>query len=377
MRILIIMGGFFPGKKYGGPPVSVDNFCTLMNEECFIVTTNHDLYEKEIYKNISKGWNERENSKVIYLADQDYNKEFFERIIKEVEPDLLYLQGLFQSCVLPCLQLARKRKLKVLLAPRGELCKGAMRFKWYKKVPYIIALKAMGLTQNVFWQSTSEEETKAIKRWMNTTDDRIYELCNIPSCSRGRCLQKEKNVGEGKFIFLSRIHPKKNLLKAIEFFHGIKGKAVFDIYGPIEDREYWEYCESEIKKLPQNIKVEYKGMVAHEDVHDTFSRYDAFLFPTFSENYGHVIAESLIAGTAVITSNQTPWQDLEKSGIGWDIPIIQEEEYIRAINVIIESNQADMECIAEKATSYVNNKFEYERLRKLYQSALNEIVRGR
>ena len=43
MRILIIMGGFFPGKKYGGPPVSVDNFCTLMNEECFIVTTNHDL----------------------------------------------------------------------------------------------------------------------------------------------------------------------------------------------------------------------------------------------------------------------------------------------------------------------------------------------
>ena len=265
----------------------------------------------------------------------------------------------------------------MLLAPRGELCKGAMRFKWYKKVPYIIALKAMGLTQNVFWQSTSEEETKAIKRWMNTTDDRIYELCNIPSCSRGRCLQKEKNVGEGKFIFLSRIHPKKNLLKAIEFFHGIKGKAVFDIYGPIEDREYWEYCESEIKKLPQNIKVEYKGMVAHEDVHDTFSRYDAFLFPTFSENYGHVIAESLIAGTAVITSNQTPWLDLEELGIGWVIPIMQEEGYIRAINVIIASSQKDMECIAEKATSYVNNKFEYERLRKLYQSALNEIVRRR
>ena len=26
MKILIVMGGFFPGQKYGGPPVSVNNF---------------------------------------------------------------------------------------------------------------------------------------------------------------------------------------------------------------------------------------------------------------------------------------------------------------------------------------------------------------
>ena len=32
MRILIVIGGFFPGKKCGGPPVSVDNYCSLMKE---------------------------------------------------------------------------------------------------------------------------------------------------------------------------------------------------------------------------------------------------------------------------------------------------------------------------------------------------------
>jgi len=46
MKVLIIMGGFFPGQKFGGPPVSVDNFCSLLKDECdcFIVTSNHDMH---------------------------------------------------------------------------------------------------------------------------------------------------------------------------------------------------------------------------------------------------------------------------------------------------------------------------------------------
>ena len=40
MKILMIMPGFFPGKKYGGPPVSIDNFCSLMiGHEKYIITS--------------------------------------------------------------------------------------------------------------------------------------------------------------------------------------------------------------------------------------------------------------------------------------------------------------------------------------------------
>ena len=97
MKILIIIEGFFPGKKYGGPPVSVDNFCSLMKEhECFIVTTNHDLFDNVAYNDIHEGWNNRDNSKVLYLSDAEYTKKTFRTIIEEIEPDILYLQGLFQ-----------------------------------------------------------------------------------------------------------------------------------------------------------------------------------------------------------------------------------------------------------------------------------------
>lgn len=50
MKILIVMGGFFPGQKYGGPPVSVNNFCSLFREdECYIVTKNHEKDESVPY----------------------------------------------------------------------------------------------------------------------------------------------------------------------------------------------------------------------------------------------------------------------------------------------------------------------------------------
>lgn len=370
MRILIVMGGFFPGKKYGGPPVSIDNFCSLMKEhECFIVTRDHDLFEIKRFENIRQGWNDRDNCKVLYVPDTEYNKATFEKVINEISPDVIYLQGLFQFCVFPCLQLAKKHSIPVLLAPRGELCAGALNIKKWKKMPYIEVVKAHGLVKTIHWQSTSDEETEAIKKLMKASDDHIHCLDNIPSIPKREYPRREKYVGEGRFVFLSRIHPKKNLLFAISLFKEIEGKAEFDIYGPVEDEEYWKQCQEEIKKLPENVKVEYKGLVDHDQVHEVFSQYDAFLFPTLSENYGHVIAESLIVGTPVIISDQTPWQNLAEAGVGWDISLNNEEGFKRSINNIINSNAN----WAEKCVNYVKEKNNITKLSEEYNGVLSII----
>lgn len=346
MKILIVMGGFFPGKKYGGPPVSIDNFCSLVKDhDCFIVTHDHDLFETERYTGIQQGWNDRGNCKVLYVADSAYNKSTFEKVIEEIHPDIIYLQGLFQSCVLPCLQLAKKHSISVLLAPRGELCEGALNIKKWKKIPYIEAVKMLGLVKNIHWQSTSDEETEAIKKLMKASDAHIHRLDNIPSIPKKEYPRREKVAGEGRFVFLSRIHPKKNLLFAISLFRDVQEKAVFDIYGPIEDDEYWKQCQYEIMRLPDNVKVEYKGLVSHDQVHEVFSHYDAFLFPTLSENYGHVIAESLIVGTPVIISDQTPWRGLEKAGAGWDVELNNQEGFRTAIEDIIQHEVINQEQV--------------------------------
>lgn len=77
------------------------------DNQIFIVTTNHDLGNKEKYQDIMDGWNNRGNCKVLYLSDADYNKSNFENVIKELSPDLIYLQGLFQKCIVSCLLLSK------------------------------------------------------------------------------------------------------------------------------------------------------------------------------------------------------------------------------------------------------------------------------
>jgi glycosyltransferase involved in cell wall biosynthesis len=44
-------------------------------------------------------------------------------------------------------------------------------------------------------------------------------------------------------------------------------------------------------------------------------------------SYGHVICEALTSGCPVLISDQTPWQDLEADGIGWDIPLRETERF--------------------------------------------------
>lgn len=368
MKILIVMGGFFPGKKYGGPPVSIDNFCSLMvKHECYIVTHDHDLFETERFSDIQNGWNNRGNCKVLYLSDSEYNKSHFEKIILGLKPDIMYLQGLFQLCVLPCLQLAKKYDVRVLLAPRGELCAGALNLKKFKKVPYIETLRVMGLVKHIHFQTTSTEETEAIKKWLKAEDSHIHFLANIPSIPNHEYERRIKKDGEGYFVFLSRIHPKKNLLSAIKYLTKINGQVYFDIYGSVEDESYWKECEKEISKLSENVKVEYKGLVPHEMVHEVFSRYDAFLFPTLSENFGHVIAESLFVGTPVIISDQTPWTDVNEIGYGKALPLEDTNGFVEAIQSIISLDQEEMCRASLLVKDYIERKWDINSLRKDYE----------
>lgn len=370
MKILMVTAGFFPGKKYGGPPVSIDNFCSLMDDyECYIITLNHDLGEKTRYDGIDNGWNDRGNCKVLYLSDDEYGASAFEKTIAELKPDVIYLQSLFQACVFPCLKIAKKYGIKVLLAPRGELCKGAFRKK-YKKLPYIAVLRTLGLLKNIYFQSTSEEETQAIKKYLAASSERIFFLTNIPSIAKQAFEYSEKKEGEAKLVFLSRIHPKKNLIQAIKCLRNVKGNVTFDVYGPLEDEGYWELCQNEIKALPDNIKVNYCGLVTHDDVHKTFSQYDAFLFPTFSENYGHVIIEALVSGCPVILSDQTPWNDLEAEGAGYVCPIEDIPAFEKAIQKVVDSNTSKLHI---KAKQYAEKKMNLESLKEEYQNVLIEI----
>jgi glycosyltransferase involved in cell wall biosynthesis len=108
----------------------------------------------------------------------------------------------------------------------------------------------------------------------------------------------------------------KNLTLALEALRTLSKPVEFDIYGPLEDHAYWERCRSLIAELPPTATVRYLGELPPAQVRHTFAGYDAFVFPTLGENFGHVIAESLSASCPVISSNETPWTEILQTGGG-------------------------------------------------------------
>lgn len=374
MKILIIMTGFFPGQKFGGPPVSVDNFCTLLSEEdYYIVTRNHDMGESTPYQNINEGWNKRDNCNVLYLSDKDYKYNRFIQIVDEIKPDIIYLQGLFQNCIIPCLILAKKKNIPVMLAPRGELCSGAFKKK-HKKVPYIMFLKLFSLLDKIHFQSTSDEETEGIMKYLGIEKDRIHFMTNIPSIPKDRNISVNKVEGKANLIFISRIVPKKNLLSALNYLSEVKGNLNFDIYGSLEDEMYWKECEKKIKELPSNIHVEYKGLISHGQVHETLKKYDAFLFPTLSENFGHVIAEALMVGCPVIISDQTPWTDVNDIDGGWSLPLNDSKNFVDAIQSIVDANESVEREYKDNIIQYINGKMNLSEMKDNYVNSFKSAI---
>lgn len=178
---------------------------------------------------------------------------------------------------------------------------------------------------------------------------KIIVARDTPCVPPESCPAREKNPGSARFVFISRISPKKNLLYAIALMNG-QPRASLDIYGPIEDATYWAECQSLISKY--SLPVAYRGDLRWTQVIPTFQQYHFFLFPTMSENFGHVIFEALAAGCPPLLSNQTPWNDLMENECGWTTPVGMPEMWRRIMEICIAMSQVEYSECSQAAHAY-------------------------
>lgn len=369
--ILILAPYYLPGFKGGGPIRSISNLVhTLGNEFNFkIITSDRDLGDSIAYEKAqNEVWTKVGLAEVYYITPEKFNFRYLRKIIQSTHYDFIYLNSFFNAnfSVIPIL-LRRMGIIPykpIIVAPRGEFSPGALKIKNFKKELFIESTKLVGLHNKVLWHATSEEEKIDIKQiYGEEVPVRVAQ--NLPNIFENKEHQtKEKKRGELKLVFLSRITEKKNLKGALTFLKGITGNITFDIYGPIENQNYWNACRDVIESLPNNVQVNYMGQVNNNKVHLLFSNYNAFLFPTFGENYGHVIVESLLAGCPVIISDQTPWKNIENEGAGWTIPLEKEETFIAALNDIVHMDSEEFQQLSRSASEYAVKMFFCEEILK-------------
>ncbi|MBG9937308.1 glycosyl transferase family 1 [Bacillus tropicus] len=336
---------------------------TLGNELNFkIITSDRDLGDSIAYEKVqNEVWTKVGSAEVYYVTPEKFNFRYLRKIIKRTHYDFIYLNSFFNKnfSVIPIVLriMGRIPYKPIIVAPRGEFSPGALKIKKFKKELFIESTKLVGLHNKVIWHATSEEEKTDINQ-IYGGDISVHVAPNLPNTFENKKQQKkDKKSGELKLIFISRITKKKNLKGALTFLKGVNGNITFDIYGPIEDQDYWKECRDVIESLPNNVQVNYMGQINNNKVHVLFTSYDAFLFPTFGENYGHVIVESLLAGCPVIISDQTPWRNLENEGAGWTIPLEKEETFIAALNDLVHMDSEELQQLSRSASEYAVKMF--------------------
>lgn len=346
--VLTFVGHYLPGYKAGGLVRTVVNTVDHMCDEFEfrIVTRDRDFGDSEAYSGIRVDeWQRVGNAWVYYLGPHSAALARVRRLLSENPHQALWLNSFFDPLTVKALfniRLGRVVTGPVAVAPRGEFAWASLGQKYPKKLLFMWAARLFGLYRGVTWHASGTGEAQDIANVMKirredirVTDD--FPIKDVASELAGADAGNGHAAGPLRLVFLSRIAREKNLDYALKVLGGVKTDVIFDIHGPVSDEAYWVECRQMITRLPANVKVEYHGSVSPGEVVNTFQRYDLFLFPTGGEAYGHVIAECLIAGTPVLVSTETPWRNLEADGLGWDLDLARQSDFVEVIEKLAAS----------------------------------------
>lgn len=364
-RVLVFVEYYLPGYKAGGPLRTIANMVEAIGErfDFFIITRDHDDTDSTPYSTIEiDQWNLVGRGHVFYASQRSLSYANLVHIIEEVAPDIIYLNSFFSQLTRRYLLLRRLDRIKeditTIIAPRGEFSPGALKLKALKKRSYIKFTSVLGLYDRLIWHASSEREQDEIcLGWQKDINIVVASnvLVNVPSRDTSTDLTiKTKESGHVRFVFLSRITPKKNLVTALDLLQSISGFVEFAIYGPIHEVDigYWQICQQRIRNLPSNVSVQYHGAIPYLEVLPNLQSNHFFLFPTLGENFGHVIIEALAAGCPVLISDQTFWQDLHTKGVGWDIPLENREEWQKTVQICIDMGADEYTKLSKQAKEF-------------------------
>ena len=368
-RITVFTRGYPPAHLVGGPARTLFALVeTLAADFRFsVITSAFDGPAAGPMRSVKPSqWSTFGHATIWYEREYRISAWRTATLLRKTKPHLVYLNSFFdyRFAILPLfITRMTSRKTPVVLAPRGEFSAGALALKRQKKRVFITAFRMLGLHKVVTWHAVTAQEKANIERVFGS-GARIHVAIS---------LRTDLSVGgEGRYhaqrpsadphccslVFFSRIVPKKNVTVVIRAMPLVKGKVRLSIAGPIENARYWAECLKLIDNIDDPEIIEYVGAIPADETISFLSRFDLFVFPTLGENFGHVVLESLAAGTPVIVGNDTPWHHIETAGAGWICDPASPEavaELIERFLALDESARARMRAAARALARQVLN----------------------
>jgi glycosyltransferase involved in cell wall biosynthesis len=215
--------------------------------------------------------------------------------------DVVHIHSLFnwQSLIVPTI--CHERGVPFVVRPLGTLDSWSRAQKSWKKRPYFAFVEERNLRRAARVHVTSDAERQSLAELGFGAKTRCIPLgIELPALRRNT-----RGVNGGlRVLFLSRIHPKKNLpllLRAIAEPHVFAHPPTLTVVGdgaPGYLREMHEL----VRILDLEQRVRFTGFLTGDEKDRAYEDSDVFVLPSFQENFGVSVAEAMARGLPVVIS---------------------------------------------------------------------------
>ena len=306
-------------KSDGGPPRSITHLLselgTSYEQDQFLLHTyqsKNPIIKKFDAQNVDLRFYHMNLIRKFIGLDAD---------LKDIRPTILHGQGIWDPPIHQMAKIARSMGIPYIITPRGMLEPWSLKQKENKKKVALWIYQMKDLKQAVCLHATANMEAESIRRLGINKPIAIIPN-GIPLDDFPEYRQNPKNAK--KILFLSRLHKKKGIEFLIEAWSRInpsrKSGWTVEIVGN-GSQSYIDHLQNYCLNLGVHESLNISPPLYGPEKLKMYQEASFFVLPTFSENYGVVVAEALACGTPVITTKGAPWEDLIRCNCGLWIDI--------------------------------------------------------
>lgn len=234
---------------------------------------------------------------------------------RETEYDLYHTNGLWLDLNHATAATARAKGKPCVISPHGMLYPEALlRSRWKKRLMLNLGHR-LDLDRADCIHVTCRREMEHCRAL-----GLLNPMAVIPNPVAVPGFLEELNHPNDRFRigFLGRFHPIKNIDRLIRAWSAA-GKAAQDgelVLMGDGPAEYVSYLRDLARTLHLE-NVRFTGFLTGRTKFEALASLTALFVPSESENFGMSVPESLLAGTPVMASLGTPWEELNIHRCGW------------------------------------------------------------
>ena len=238
--------------------------------------------------------------------------------------DIIHVHALFSCTTSVAMAQLRRQGVPYILRTIGQLNAWSLSQSKARKQLFLKLVDLANLQAAKALHFTSDAERLEVGALKLNTPNFVLPLGVTPLDSWSEIDPAAANWVQGattRFLFLSRLHPKKQLPLLFEALVQLNQRNPgrcwqLDIAGD-GDPSYLQELRQRSRQLGLGEQLQWHGQVAGEIKQSLLRQADWFVLPSASENFGIAAAEALMAGTPVLLCPGVALAaDVEAAGAG-------------------------------------------------------------